>query len=1127
MNKAVCLLISIIILALPLSGQTSVDSLKMQLEQPDLTDSTRIDILISLAINNPSRDEAMEYAQRAYDLAEELHLQGRQAEALLRMGVVYFRKGDYAEALRYYNDAIELYRAADNPVGISNAMNNIGAIYNVQGNDAKAIEYFLESLRYAEEADNGYRIGTALLNVGVVYTNKPQYYEQGIKDLKRAIVELEKIDYQLGIGVAYGHLGEIFLERGQLDSALYNLDISEKIFLEIGEDSWHSFALNLIGKAYMQAGDYETAIQTLERAIDLAERRESPLEVGNATLGLANVYRAQNDYPKALESYLEAEAVFSKMEATEGLKDTYKGLAEIYERQAENREALRYYKLYSNFKDTLYSVATSDQVRNLNFTYEMEKKEAEIAQLNTENQLQETQVQKARALRNFFVVLILFIVLVAVGVVVQLQMRKKNWERQRALDQQTKLNEGLKQVNQLKDQFLANTSHELRTPLNGIIGLADSLIDGVAGPLPREAVDNLDMIASSGKRLINLVNDILDFSKLKNFDIDLLRRPINLHALTNIVLRNNAPLVKGKSIELINAIPKDLPPAYGDENRLQQILYNLIGNAVKFTESGFIKVDAKLMNDQIRLSVEDTGIGIAADKQQEIFQEFVQADGSISREYTGSGLGLSISKRLVELHGGELWVQSELGKGATFFFTLPVSDQKATTLSVGRERSTVNTPVAEVENVPVAATAAPLPLNGEKRNRILVVDDEPINQQVFKNHLTGQNFELIQAMNGEEAIKIIEQDPKFDLVLLDVMMPRMSGYEVCQQIRKRYLPSELPIIMVTAKNQLQDVVEGLSMGANDYLPKPFHKEELLARIRTQVDLHYIFNVAGRFVPNEFLYTLKRERLTEVVLGDYTEREVTVLFTDIRDYTTLAEKMTPEDNFKFVNAFHGRMGPIVKKHRGFVNQYLGDAIMAIFLDGPESALSAAVDIHERLSEYNEKREADGRDPIQIGIGLHTGSLIMGIIGDEDRMDAATIADTVNTASRIESLTKYYGTQILLSEDSVAKLDNKDNFHLRYLGKVQVKGKKEPVGLYECFDGDEPSSTDLKARTLEDFEQGLDQFYQREFPEAAGRFQAVLQTNPEDRPAQLFLAKANDYITSGVPEDWDGVEVMTFK
>ena len=697
--------------------------------------------------------------------------------------------------------------------------------------------------------------------------------------------------------------------------------------------------------------------------------------------------------------------------------------------------------------------------------------------------------------------------------------REKIAQQQLALQKEQEVNQQLQKIDQLKDQFLANTSHELRTPLHGIIGLSESMITETADPNHKE---NLSMIISSGKRLGNLVNDILDFSKLKNFDIQLSQKPIGLHALVDVVMKNNIPLIKGKDVDLVNNVEVDLPAVFADENRLQQVLYNLLGNAIKFTERGKIIIASEQKKEMIEVSVTDSGIGIPENKRDAIFQEFEQGDGSISREFTGTGLGLSISKRLVELHGGKMWVRSKVGEGSTFFFTLPISTEKATTLSVVTpDNSRLN----------VAKTTTNLTTVEKNVNanaiRILVVDDEPINQQVLKNHLATKGFQITQAMNGDEAIKAILENDAYDLVLLDVMMPRMSGFEVCQKIREQYLMSELPVIMVTAKDQLQDIVQGLSLGANDYLPKPFQKEELLARVKTQLDLHRIFGVADRFVPNEFLQSLNRERITEVQLGDYTEQVVTVMFADIRGYTTLAEKMTPEENFKFVNAFNGRMGPEIQKNNGFINQYLGDAIMAIFPKTSEDALRAAIAMQKRLMQYNGERQAQNRKSLKVGIGLHTGALIMGIIGDQNRMDAATIADTVNTASRLESLTKYYGVSILISEDGFRQIMDKKDFHFRYLGKVQVKGKKEPVGIYECINGDIPEMMEQKLSTMVEFEKGLSYFFAKEFPEAAGAFNKVLKSCPMDETARLFLNKASAYTIKGVPEDWTGVEVMSTK
>ncbi len=684
--------------------------------------------------------------------------------------------------------------------------------------------------------------------------------------------------------------------------------------------------------------------------------------------------------------------------------------------------------------------------------------------------------------------------------------------------------EALKRIDKLKDEFLANTSHELRTPLNGIIGLSESLYDRAADTNQKE---DLSMIISSGRRLASLVNDILDFSKLKNFDIEIQRKPVDLFSLTEIVLRINTHLIIGKEISLENRIPVDLKAASGDENRLQQILNNLIGNAIKFTESGHVIVSAKTEDDVITVSVSDTGIGIPEDKRDVIFQEFQQADGSISREYAGTGLGLSISKRLAELHGGKMWFESKPGKGSIFFFSLPASDESASLPAGAPILARVAVETKKEETSPEEPSNNISFKNNGKISHILIVDDEPINHQVLKNHLSSDSYQISMALNGEDALKALENGIKYDLVLLDVMMPRMTGYEVCQKIREKFMPSELPVIMVTAKNQVQDLVHGLNIGANDYLAKPFSKQELLARIKTQLDLNKIFDIVGRFVPNEFIKSLGKDRITDVNLGDQAHKDVTVLFTDIRGYATISEQMTPEENFNFINAYNLRMGPIIQQNNGFINQYLGDAIMALFPSQPEDALRSAIQIQKKLSAYNHQRLAKGRIPIKIGIGLHTGSLIMGITGDDQRLDAAIISDTVNSASRVESLSKYYGANILLSEDSINELNDPSLFNFRYLGKVQVKGKNNSLKIYECFDGDAEGIIEKKKASIGSFNEGMNHYFEKDFAMAALGFQQVVKQNPDDASANLFLRKSGQFIATGVPQDWDGVEVMHSK
>jgi len=407
-------------------------------------------------------------------------------------------------------------------------------------------------------------------------------------------------------------------------------------------------------------------------------------------------------------------------------------------------------------------------------------------------------------------------------------------------------NAELQQLDQLREEFLANTSHELRTPLNGIIGIAESLREGVAGELSDKVNANLAMIVSSGKRLSALVNDILDFSKLKHKTLELQLKSLGLREIAEVVLTLSQSLVSKKDVQLVNTIESNLPLAYADENRLQQILYNLVGNAIKFTENGQIEISANVVENitgvvhgrSLVVTVSDTGIGIPENQLECIFKSFEQVEGGTAREYGGTGLGLAITKQLVQLHGGTIWVESTPKVGSRFSFTLPISDEPASHLSVNREPlSKVQIPVAaQVVDTSVKQPPVSKILSTQEQYQILIVDDEPVNLQVVANFLSLQNYTIIQATSGMEAISLIQDGLKPDAILLDVMMPRMTGYEVTEKLREKWQLSELPILLLTAKNQVKDLVLGLEIGANDYLTKPVSKDELLARLKTHLNI---------------------------------------------------------------------------------------------------------------------------------------------------------------------------------------------------------------------------------------------------------------------------------------------------
>jgi class 3 adenylate cyclase/GAF domain-containing protein len=284
---------------------------------------------------------------------------------------------------------------------------------------------------------------------------------------------------------------------------------------------------------------------------------------------------------------------------------------------------------------------------------------------------------------------------------------------------------------------------------------------------------------------------------------------------------------------------------------------------------------------------------------------------------------------------------------------------------------------------------------------------------------------------------------------------------------------------------------------------------------------------SRFVPREFLNFLGKDSIVEVKLGDHVQQEMAVLFSDIRAFTTLSETMTPQQNFDFVNAYFGRVSPVIREHHGIIVKYLGDGMMAVFPERVEDALEASIGKLKQVALFNKERQQRGEIPIQIGIGIHTGKMMLGTVGEAGRMQGDFLSDVVNLTSRLEGLTKVYGVSLIMSSEALNRLKDPSQYKLRFLDKVQVQGRQEAVPVFEVFDGEPEETIQSRLRTKEDFEQGLMYYYGKQFAEAKGYLEQVLCQHPEDKAAQLYLKRAIYWLEHEIPDDWTGVETLTQK
>ena len=281
------------------------------------------------------------------------------------------------------------------------------------------------------------------------------------------------------------------------------------------------------------------------------------------------------------------------------------------------------------------------------------------------------------------------------------------------------------------------------------------------------------------------------------------------------------------------------------------------------------------------------------------------------------------------------------------------------------------------------------------------------------------------------------------------------------------------------------------------------KEAQAERQRFTEELLQLNEAFSRFVPRQFLHFLDKASIADVQLGDQIRQEMSILFSDIRNFTTLSETMTPEDNFKFINSYLSCMGPAISEHQGFIDKYIGDAIMALFSGGADNAVKAGIAMLQQLQEYNQQRLQSGYMPINIGIGINTGELMLGTVGEQNRMDSTVISDAVNLASRLEGLTKNYEVPLLISHHTFSRLQNPADYALRMIDKVRVKGKSEKITVYEVFDADLPEIKERKFATAEIFSEALSLYIKQNYKAATELFQKVLKIHPDDKVAQVYF------------------------
>ena len=613
--------------------------------------------------------------------------------------------------------------------------------------------------------------------------------------------------------------------------------------------------------------------------------------------------------------------------------------------------------------------------------------------------------------------------------------------------------ERLMELDRQKTEFFQNISHEFRTPLTLMIGPLETAASQSQGMPQDQAAISL----RNSRRLLRLVNQLLDLQRLDAGRMQASFRPCNLVDFVQQIVEAFRPYCEKKGLTILTQL---VPCAavYLDLEKFDKVLYNLLSNAMKFTGTdGQITVRLEPAGNHVRLQVSDTGIGIRPEQIPHLFERFRQAEGSINRSYEGSGLGLALVKELVEMHGGQISVESEYEKGTTFVVWLhtgtghlPLDQVLEIPTEIQASRASVELADLETElqndagdeefQVVLEAKETPATVDIESpqnlpreitdslmppppRAKVLVVDDNPDLRGYVSSILRDHGYQVLVARNGREGFEVTQQyQPQ--LIVTDLMMPEVSGLELVQMVRQQPQLQGIPIILLTAKADEVSRLEGTELGADAYLSKPFNDRELLAEVRNllalkaneqkvvDLNLYLTQSVLSRFLPPGMV---EKAATGEMSLDLRPEpRLITILFSDIVGFTQLANTLRSRRVAELLNEYLEEMTRAVFTNGGTVDKFMGDAILALF-GAPEElspneqvrrAIAAAKQMQSALAELNHRWQElgivgeNGPPPVQFRCGIHQGTAVVGMFGGAQRSDYTAIGPSVNIAARLQ-------------------------------------------------------------------------------------------------------------------------------
>jgi len=917
MGRIVSLLFCLVILGIQLFPQSAVDSLKQRLSECANPDE-RVTLLNQLAyeLNYADPNQAIAYATEALGVAQSSGDQSGAAAAYRNQAIVYQNLANYDQALIFADSSLLLFECSRDSVGIAGSYTTLGNIrcylseftqaisyyekaYEIyiregltsraatllsniawanseMGNDHHALETYFSALKLQEKTNNEQGIALTMNNIGIAYFNLKNF-DKALEYYHKALEIRERIDDPFGMAASCSNIGNALGMKGESALAMPYFERALKIFEKTEDRNSMAIVYSQVGHYLILDGMEEEGMAYLRKSIQINEETGNIHSLAYVLLehGLAELKRGNEQ--QAFRDLNRCRDIFTETGNMDLLAQAYEALARYYEQTGQYRKALMHFRDYNRIRDSLFTGQTKDRVAAAEWQYESEKSKAENARLLRDKALTELAAHRNRQSRNIFLVISLVLLIIAVLIFLQYRLKRKltgrlqdqnrelEEKREQIARQKEKLENQfnkLKELDEMKTRFFANISHEFRTPLTLIGGpLDDVLASPLAETLPDEVKEQISLAQRNVRQLSNLTNQLLDLSRLKAGKMKLKARRTDLvEYLRRTINTFESAIPRHKTITILFQSCLEQLCLYSDPEKLDQIINNLISNAIKSIEvKGEIRVSLSVPPsvdiDEEReglfatIRISDTGKGISPADMPRIFDRFFRADDSGQSAEPGTGIGLEISRELVELHGGSVSAESEPGKGTTFTVLLPLgkehlepeeimqdddSEKSASLFITHRDSIDMqDSPVSEDKVfTKTSHPGEPVP---ETAFRILLVEDNPDMRKYIAGQLSGK-FLFTQVANGFEALHAIVADPP-DLIISDLMMPGMDGLALLEQVRESPESGHIPFILLTAKAGEEDRLAGYKLRADAYITKPFQPEILLTRVRNLLETH--------------------------------------------------------------------------------------------------------------------------------------------------------------------------------------------------------------------------------------------------------------------------------------------------